>query len=117
MIQKQEGPAVADTTEGLTTANETLNSTPALMPKWQRVLDEMERRPWGMNRFDAERIGDHCLHTTVAYIQRFGVRVDRREEVVPCRFGTTRVMRYTLNTEPENLRVARALLGKEGATV
>lgn len=50
------------------------------------------------HRFTAERLGDHCLHSTVSSLQKsFGVYFDRRRIEVPNRFGsTTRVMLYWL---------------------
>lgn len=64
-----------------------------------------------LNRFEAERIGDHCLHSTVSAIERrIGISVSRHEEVVPGYGGhKTRVMRYQLSDE-ERYR-AVALLG------
>jgi len=63
-----------------------------------------------LNRFEAERLGDHCLNSTVAKIERHGLRVDRREETVPGYGGhMTYVMRYWL-TEDERRR-AVVMLG------
>lgn len=66
-----------------------------------------------LNRFQAEHLGDHCLHSTVSAIERrYGLRVDRREETVPGYAGhRTRVMRYQLDSE--NRKRAIALLGKD----
>ena len=63
-----------------------------------------------LHRFEAERLGDHCLHSTISKIERYGIRVDRREENV-LGFGghKTRVMRYSL-PEDERRR-AVAMLG------
>jgi hypothetical protein len=64
-----------------------------------------------LNRFEAERLGDHCLHSTVSSIERrFGVQIDRAEETVPGWEGhTTRVMRYHL--APDQRQMAVRLLG------
>lgn len=53
------------------------------------------------NRFEAERLGDHCLHTTVSDLQRgYGIRFCRRRERVPTRFGKpVTVCRYWLDLE------------------
>lgn len=53
------------------------------------------------NRFDAERLGDHCLHTTVSDLQRgYGIRFCRKRERVPTRFGKpVTVCRYWLDVE------------------
>lgn len=52
-----------------------------------------------MNRFEAERLGDHCLHTTVSDLQRrYGIRFCRKRERVPTRFGKpVTVCRYWLD--------------------
>lgn len=64
-----------------------------------------------LNRFEAERVGDHTLHSTVSSIERrYGIRVDRLEETVPGYAGhKTRVMRYWLS--PEQQELAAKLMG------
>jgi len=49
-----------------------------------------------LNRFEAELIGDHCLHTTISVISNeYGFEVPRKMEKVPNRFGgMTSVKRY-----------------------
>ena len=49
-----------------------------------------------LNRFEAEELGDHCLHSTVStLVNKLGLEIPRKWEVVPNRFGgTTRVKRY-----------------------
>lgn len=50
-----------------------------------------------LNRFDAERLGDHCLNTTMAELRADGHTITDEWEKVPTRFGTTaRVKRYRL---------------------
>lgn len=57
-----------------------------------------------LNRFEAERIGDHCLHSTVAKIERYGIRVQRHGETVPGYGGhRVRVMRYSLSDDDRRL--------------
>lgn len=53
------------------------------------------------NRFEAERLGDHCLHTTVSDLQRgYGIRFCRKRERVPTRFGKpVTVCRYWLDMD------------------
>lgn len=78
--------------------------------KWKRVLAAMaEGRSY--NRFEAERVlSDHCLHSTVSTIQGKGIRVERRDEVVPGYQGIpTHVCRYWLG--PSEREKAAALLG------
>lgn len=61
-----------------------------------RILAEL-RSGRSLNRFEAERIGDHALNSTIAVLRAEGfVIVDRWEEV-PSRFSArgTRVKRYS----------------------
>ena len=60
-----------------------------------RVLEAL-KQPEGLNRFDAERIGEHCLNTTVARLRCCGFRVESEWEEVPSRFSDkgVRVRRY-----------------------
>jgi len=54
-----------------------------------------------LNRFEAEHLGDHCLHTTVSVIARkYELDIPRKLEKVPNRFGgLTSVMRYWFSEE------------------
>lgn len=68
-----------------------------------------------LNRFEAENLHDHCLHSTVSTLQNdFGIKIDRITEVVPCLRGRKRTpcRRYWLLRTPENLDAARALLAR-----
>ena len=51
-----------------------------------------------LNRFEAERLGDHCLNSTIAALcGNYGLAFIRVDERVPNRFGSeTRVTRYRL---------------------
>lgn len=51
-----------------------------------------------INRFEAERLGDHCLPSTVAVLaNRHGLIFQRQPEKVPNRFGKPcTVTRYSL---------------------
>ncbi len=65
--------------------------------KIQTVYDYLKRR--SLNRFEAERLGDHCLNSTIAELRKDGHRIIGEWEDVPNRFGgITRVMRYHLIT-------------------
>lgn len=71
-----------------------------------------------LNRFEAEDHHDHCLHSTVSTLQNgFGIKIARKSETVPCMNGrsSVRCMRYWLDTAPDNLAAARALLSVLGA--
>jgi hypothetical protein len=49
-----------------------------------------------LNRFDAEPLGDHCLHSTIATLRSKGYLFHDEWESVPTRFGkTVRVKRYS----------------------
>lgn len=63
--------------------------------KIDRVLQAL-REPDGLNRFEAERLGDHTLNSTIASLRARGVRIDSCWEVVPTRYTErgVRVMRY-----------------------
>lgn len=59
-----------------------------------RVLAELRIR--SLNRFEAERIGDHALNSTIAKLRGEGHLILDRWEEVPTRFGkSARVKRYT----------------------
>ena len=65
------------------------------------------------HRFSAERVGDHCLPTTISDLQiSLGLKFDRKFIKVPNRFGSqTAVKLYWL--EGDNLIKARRLIGLE----
>ncbi len=49
-----------------------------------------------LNRFEAERFGDHCLNSTVAVLRAEGFNIFDQWEKVPTRFGkSVRVKRYS----------------------
>lgn len=65
------------------------------MTKKDTILNILSRR--SLNRFEAERFGDHCLNSTVSALTADGYRFYSQWEEVPTRFGTTaRVKRYFL---------------------
>lgn len=51
-----------------------------------------------LNRFEAERIGEHCLHSTISRLaNQYGLTVARKAESVPNNWGRPcRVVRYWL---------------------
>jgi len=51
-----------------------------------------------VNRFEAERIGDHCLPSTIAVLaNHYGLTIERKQERVPNRWGAPcTVTRYSL---------------------
>jgi len=65
-----------------------------------------------LNRFEAEALGDHCLHSTVSTLgNKLGLEISRKWEAVPNRFGgTTRVKRYWFSES--DVATIRKLLGE-----
>ena len=63
--------------------------------KYSNIIDVFQSGE-SLNRFEAERYGDHCLNTTVSTISiQLDLKIPRKMEQVPNRFGgTTNVMRY-----------------------
>jgi hypothetical protein len=92
---------------------------PKFTRKWQNVLAYFVNGG-RLNRFEAERVVfDHCLHTTVSSLALdYGLKFERAFESVPCLRGTktTDVKRYWLEPTPENLALARRVLGVEKST-
>ena len=68
-----------------------------------------------LNRFEAERLGDHCLHSTISAIERhYGIRIERRGETVPGFGGhRTRVMRYWFAEDERQRAVGILGLGED----
>jgi len=62
--------------------------------KQSMVLDTLRTR--SLNRFEAERLGDHCLHSTVALLRAKGYAIGAIWETVPTRFKPVQVKRYFL---------------------
>lgn len=63
-----------------------------------------------LTMFDAERLGDHVLRTTVSTLERHGATIARRMVSRPTRFGTdAHVCEYWV--EPEHRQALAGLLG------
>lgn len=68
-----------------------------------------------LNRFEAERIGDHCLHSTISSLSHcYGLTFLRTPEKVPNHWGQPcDVTRYSLPTsEHQKARTVLAMLCK-----
>ncbi|CAM5342527.1 helix-turn-helix domain-containing protein [Eoetvoesiella caeni] len=65
-----------------------------MQTKIMTVYETLQKR--SLNRFEAERIGDHCLHSTIAVLRADGHKIYSQWEVVETRFKPTRVKRYFL---------------------
>lgn len=66
-----------------------------------------------INRFEAERLGDHCLNSTIAVLaNRHGLIFKRQSESTPNRWGAPcTVMRYSLPvSECDKARMVLAYL-------
>jgi hypothetical protein len=66
-----------------------------------------------LNRFEAERIGEHCLHTTISRLSNHhGLNFMRQAEAVPNNWGSPcRVVRYWLSaTERKRAKVLLSFL-------
>lgn len=65
--------------------------------KIDRILAAL-KNPAGLNRFEAECVGDHCLNSTVAALRQDGFVIHDEWETIPTRFSPrgVRVKRYRL---------------------
>ena len=74
----------------------TENIQPANPTKKIDRIEAALHHPAGLNLFEAERIGDHCLNSTVAALRERGIAISSRWEVVPTRYNPkgVRVLRY-----------------------
>ncbi len=80
---------------GTRTAQQTTQK-PKNITKLDRVIAALHH-PTGLNRFEAARLGDTCLNSTVAVIRgMYGSKLISQWETVPCRFTErgVRVLRY-----------------------
>lgn len=68
--------------------------------KEAKMLAILRARPGGLNRFEAEHFGDHCLHSTVATWRRKGYTIHDEWEWVQTRFGDVHVKRYWYVEQP-----------------
>lgn len=63
--------------------------------KKARILELLQKR--SLNRFEAERYGDHCLNSTISSLKKDGHIIHGVMEKVPTRFGKpVPVKRYFL---------------------
>lgn len=63
--------------------------------KESKILEVLRNNPHGLNRFEAEYLGDHVLPSTIAALRRKGNLFFDHWEVVPARFDReVRVKRY-----------------------
>lgn len=92
-------------------------STGKAPTKISRVLGHL-LQDRSLNRFEAERLGDHCLHSTISSLANgYGLNFNRLTERVPNRWGLPcLVTRYSLPaSEFKRGRYVLAMLEKTGA--
>lgn len=71
------------------------NPLPAQDTKESMILTIM-RSGQSLNRFEAERFGDHCLHSTISTLRSKGYLFHDAWEWIPTRFGReVHVKRYS----------------------
>ena len=78
--------------------------------KWRRMLRHFVDGA-RLTRFDAERLGDHALNSTVANLEAMGITFSREPEKLQGRFGEIRCKRYWLSSEQR--LAALKLLGEQ----
>jgi hypothetical protein len=66
--------------------------------KWQRILAHLLLGNT-LTRFEAEKIGDHALNSTVANIQGMGIQIARDPIVLEGRYGRIHCKRYFLQDD------------------
>ena len=72
-----------------------------VITKLDRVVNLLKTRPEGLNRFEAESFGEHCLNSTAAVIRAmYGAKLIQRWETVPTRYCSSgvRVLRFWLTS-------------------
>lgn len=87
MMEKNKAALLSKPAQEIQHANHT--------SKIERILAAL-KTPGGLNRFQAERIGDHCLNSTVAQLREDGFDIHDEWETVPTRYCPrgVRVKRY-----------------------
>lgn len=87
--------------------------------KISRVLGHLLRHG-PLNRFEAERIGDHCLHSTISSLANgYGLAFKRIPEKVPNHWGLPcDVIRYSLpRSERRSAKLVLDMLSRKGKKV
>ena len=68
----------------------------------QQAVIEATSTKQGLNRFEAQAIGDSCLNSTISNLSKMGYQFRTEREVVPNRFGgQTYCNRYWLISKPQ----------------
>jgi hypothetical protein len=92
--QKKDQPKKASPEKTLTYSTTSTGKAPT---KISRVLAFL-LQDHSLNRFEAERLGDHCLHSTISRLSNtYGLNFTRQPERVPNHWGQPcMVTRYNL---------------------
>jgi len=92
--QKKGQPKKASPEKSLADITTSTGKAPT---KISRVLGHLLKGS-SLNRFEAERLGDHCLHSTISSLANgYGLKFQRQLERVPNHWGEPcTVTRYTL---------------------
>lgn len=95
MEKTQSNPVGAGSLQNTLNANYTQTRT-----KKSTIIQAL-KLPEGVNRFEAERLGDHCLNSTISTLRAEGWNIVSHWEIVPCRFTSkgVRVKRYRMVAE------------------
>jgi hypothetical protein len=72
--------------------------------KESKMLAILRARPDGLNRFEAEHFGDHCLHSTICSLRKKGYTIQDEWEWTQTRFGDVHVKRYRYASLPQAAR-------------
>ena len=68
----------------------------------QQAVIEATSTKQGLNRFEAQAIGDSCLNSTISHLSKMGYQFRTERETVPNRFGgQTHCNRYWLVSKPQ----------------
>ena len=71
----------------------------------QQAVIEATSTKQGLNRFEAQAIGDSCLNSTISHLSKMGYQFRIEWESVPNRFGgKTHCNRYWLISKPQPKR-------------
>ena len=80
--------------------------------KWQRILRYFAKGG-RLTRFDAEKLGDHALNSTISYIEAKGVQISREPLVLEGRFGKIHCKKYWLEKDQRKRALQIAVAGSE----
>ena len=99
MTVKNKKPLVSDRTQGANIKAVTENDT---------IMNALAER--SLTRFDAERLGDHCLPSTISGLStQHGLEFPRRWVKVPNRFGGETLCKQYTTSDDDKLKINKFL--------